>query len=199
MKTKEELSGWNLIIYQLLESKFFTRQFSLSDVYKYEKEFKKVYPSNFHIKDKIRQTLQNLRNYDLLTFLDKGVYHLNIEQSKKEYKIAEHNPEYVYLLSNESMPNWVKIGRTIDLNERIKTLYNTAVPLPFKLEDAVEVNSFNDSRLLEKSIHNIIDTINPALRKDTEANRREFFKMSVDEAKKVFSLVRLINRVEINH
>ena len=62
MIDKEMLTGWNLIIYQLIESKFANKEFTLNDIYKYESEFKKVYPNNFHIKDKIRQTLQNLRD-----------------------------------------------------------------------------------------------------------------------------------------
>ena len=198
MKTKIDLSGWNLIIYQLIASKFANSEFCLKDIYEYESEFKKVYPDNFHIKDKIRQTLQNLRDCDVLSFVERGSYQLKSKNVYKKLILKEDiASECVYLLSNESITNWVKIGRTKNLGKRVKDLYNTSVPLPFKLEDSIGVNSSNDSRVLEKSIHSIIDTINPDLRKNTEANRREFFKISVVEARKVFELVRLINTVEI--
>ena len=197
MSVKDNLKGWNLIIFQLIESKFESREFTLEDIYKYEDDFKKVYPNNFHIKDKIRQILQKLRKKELLTFVNnQGVYQLKTSV-KKVYELKETFNEYVYLLSNESIPDWVKIGRTINIDKRVKELYNTSVPLPFKLEDSVEVSSLNDSRILERSIHSIIDTINPSLRKDTEASKREFFKMTVGEAKRVFELVRLINNVAI--
>lgn len=199
MDVIEKLSGWNFIIYQLIENKFSNTQFSLTDIYNYESEFKKVYPANYHIKEKIRQTLQHLRDFKILTFVDKGVYRLELKNSKIENVLKDAAHGYVYLLSNESIPYWVKIGRTMNLEQRVSELYNTSVPLPFRLEDSVEVGSQDNARLLEKSIHSIIDTINPVLRKETEASRREFFKMTVEEAKKVFSLVRLINKVEITN
>ena len=34
--------------------------------------------------------------------------------------------ETVYLLSNESIPGWVKIGRTNSIERRLKELYNTS-------------------------------------------------------------------------
>lgn len=200
MKSKRNLTGWNLIIYQLIKSKFYNNKFKLEDIYRYEEEFKKVYPENFHIKDKIRQTLQNLRNYGFLNFLGDGEYQLTTDDYILDNSLHKStNYERVYLLSNESMPEWIKIGRTGNLDERIKSLYNTSVPLPFKLEDSIEVNTLNDSQTLEKSIHSIIDTINPSLRQNTEAKKREFFKMIVEEAKKVFVLVRVINTVEIKN
>ena len=42
----------------------------------------------------------------------------------------------VYVLSNEAMPNLVKIGIASDINERMKQLYSTGVPLPFTCEYA---------------------------------------------------------------
>lgn len=59
------------------------------------------------------------------------------------------------------------------------------------------MKSKKSSEELEKSIHSIIDTINPELRKNTEAYKREFFKLSVNQGKKIFKLVAEINHVEI--
>lgn len=37
----------------------------------------------------------------------------------------------VYILTNEAMPDYVKVGITDNLEQRIKDLYKTSVPLPF--------------------------------------------------------------------
>jgi len=46
----------------------------------------------------------------------------------------------VYVLSNPAFDNYVKVGRTIDLEQRLKQLDNTSVPLPFRCVFAVEVD-----------------------------------------------------------
>lgn len=184
----KELKGWNHIVYTIIKKYFNKDKFTLKELYKFEPHFKEVYPKNYHIKDKVRQTLQYLRDKGLLNFVAKGVYELILLEEPR-LVIKEAEPQVVYLLSNESMPGWIKIGRTESINRRLKELYNTSVPLPFKLEDKIETNSLEESQQLEKSIHSIIDTINPELRKNTEARRREFFMMSADQGKKVFNLV----------
>lgn len=196
-----ELKGWNYIVYELIKKQFNNRVFSLSDIYKYVPEFKKVYPENNHIEEKIRQILQKLRDKGLVRFIgNKGKYELiNKESQKIETKIEKkkETDEVVYLLSNDSIPGWVKIGRTSSIDSRLKDLYNTSVPLPFKLEDVIKTNTHEDSKKLEKSIHMILDTINPDLRKNTEAKKREFFRLSIEKAKEVFNLVRVINNVSL--
>jgi hypothetical protein len=44
--------------------------FSLSDIYDYNDYFRKLYPNNSHIEDKIRQTLQYLRDDGILDFIE---------------------------------------------------------------------------------------------------------------------------------
>ena len=53
------------------------KEFELCDVYRYEKELSSMHPSNFHIRDKIRQQLQVLRDKNLLVFLGNGKYKLS--------------------------------------------------------------------------------------------------------------------------
>lgn len=182
------LKGWNFIVFTLIKNNFKFNIFTLTDLYKYEQYFSVVYPSNYHIKDKLRQTLQNLRNKGLLEFQSLGTYQL-IQSEVREVIVDDMHQELVYLLSNESIPGWVKIGRTNAINRRLKELYNTSVPLPFRIEDKIETQTLEESRILEKSIHSIIDTLNPNLRKHTEAYKREFFRMSTDEGKSIFRLV----------
>lgn len=82
---------------------------------------------------------------------------------------------YIYVLSNESMPELVKIGRTNrTVEQRIRELQSTGVPTPFK----VEFSAYTDnSALSEATIHRALE----AQGVRTSANR-EFFKMSVVEA-----------------
>lgn len=184
----KKLKGWNFIVYILIKNNFKSEFFSLSDLYKYEPYFSLVYPSNYHIKAKLRQTLQNLRDKGLLQFKEYGNYQLIYDDVLIPIN-EENHQELVYLLSNESIPGWVKIGRTNSVDRRLKELYNTSVPLPFKVEETIPTNTLEESRVLEKSIHSIIDTLNPNLRKHTEAYKREFFMMSTDEGKSIFKLV----------
>lgn len=49
-------------------------------------------------------------------------------ENKKDNKI-----EYVYVLTNPAMPEYVKVGRTNNIERRIKDLSkDTSVPLPFE-------------------------------------------------------------------
>lgn len=49
--------------------------------------------------------------------------------------------EIIYILINEAMPGYVKIGKTQDLERRLKDLYSTPVPLPFEVHYACEVEN----------------------------------------------------------
>jgi type II restriction enzyme len=49
--------------------------FTLDDVYSFEPHFAGLYPRNDHVKDKLRQTLQHLRDHHLVEFVDdRGTY-----------------------------------------------------------------------------------------------------------------------------
>jgi hypothetical protein len=87
-------------------------------------------------KEKLRQTLQNLRDKSLLSFQSRGTYQL-LTDLKFVSNRKTNQQEIVYLLSNDSIPGWVKIGRTNAIDRRLKELYNTSVPLPFKLEESI--------------------------------------------------------------
>ena len=52
------------------------KEFILADVYKFESELRKIHPENKHIKDKIRQQLQVLRDKGYLEFTNRGNYRL---------------------------------------------------------------------------------------------------------------------------
>ena len=78
--------------------------------------------------------------------------------------------EIIYILTNEAMPGYVKIGRTNnDLEKRIKELSSsTSIPLPFTVFYACTVK---DSQFVEHQLHDAFDDsrINP---------KREFFAIA---------------------
>jgi hypothetical protein len=186
--------GWKKLIYETIKANFANRMFSLQDLYAFERNFYQVYASNFHVKEKIRQVLQQLRDEGYIKFLDnQGTYVLN-QTMKVELIVEEQEDHLVYLLSNQSIPDWVKIGRTNNIERRLKELYNTSIPTPFKLEESILTQSKEKAIIVESTIHTLIDTLNSSLRKDTESYRREFFKLSPEKGIEVFHLAsRLIN------
>jgi type II restriction enzyme len=50
--------------------------FTLIDIYAFDTQLAKLHPINKHIRPKIRQQLQVLRDYDTIEFLGKGVYRI---------------------------------------------------------------------------------------------------------------------------
>ena len=65
----ETLSGWMKEVYHVI-NKLPDDDFSLSSMYDYTGHFSNLYPENQHIHEKIRQTLQYLRDMGLVEFLD---------------------------------------------------------------------------------------------------------------------------------
>lgn len=65
--------GWLLDIMVCIE-KIGHKNFSLNEMYAFESELSKKHPENRHIKDKIRQQLQFLRDKGYLNFIERGVY-----------------------------------------------------------------------------------------------------------------------------
>lgn len=67
--------GWMLDIMRCIEN-LGKREFTLDDVYAFEQELSVLHPDNKHIKDKIRQQLQLLRDKGYLDFISRGFYRL---------------------------------------------------------------------------------------------------------------------------
>ena len=74
-KLKAETRGWTLEVLNVVRS-INKSEFLLSDVYARADELSKLHPNNAHVRDKIRQQLQVLRDLGLLTFLGGGFYRL---------------------------------------------------------------------------------------------------------------------------
>jgi hypothetical protein len=90
--------------------------------------------------------------------------------------------EIVYLLTNPVMPDLVKIGRTTNLEERLRSLStHSGVPVPFEVFYACEVS---DSAKVERQIHEGFGDhrINP---------KREFFRINPERILAILKLVEL--------
>ena len=77
LREEKEVSakGWLLDVMRCVE-KVGKREFTLDDIYAFEKELSALHPENKHIKDKIRQQLQILRDKEYLDFVSRGNYRL---------------------------------------------------------------------------------------------------------------------------
>lgn len=73
---KAELKGWILDIMKCID-KLGKNEFTLDEMYSFEKLLSQKYADNKHIKDKIRQQLQFLRDKGYLEFKGSGKYKLS--------------------------------------------------------------------------------------------------------------------------
>ena len=67
--------GWLIEVMKCVEN-IGKHEFQLDDVYAFETALSKLYPENRHIKQKIRQQLQVLRDRGYLDFVSRGYYRL---------------------------------------------------------------------------------------------------------------------------
>ena len=70
-----ETRGWLIEVMKCVEMIGKT-EFTLDDVYAFEKQLSILYPSNRHVKQKIRQQLQVLRDHGYLEFVSRGYYRI---------------------------------------------------------------------------------------------------------------------------
>jgi type II restriction enzyme len=72
---RAEQRGWTLDVLNVIRSLGLT-EFSLAAVYEARDQLQQLHPGNKHIREKIRQQLQVLRDVGLLDFLRRGQYRL---------------------------------------------------------------------------------------------------------------------------
>ena len=88
----------------------------------------------------------------------------------------------VYILTNESMHDTIKVGITDNLERRARELDNTSTPLPFECYYAVEVEN---ASAIEKKIHEGLDD------KRVRQNR-EFFNATPEQAKAILEIAEVM-------
>ncbi len=72
---EQSAKGWLLDVMRFVEE-IGKREFSLSDIYSFEDNLSLLHPGNKHIRDKIRQQLQVLRDKGYLEFVSRGNYRI---------------------------------------------------------------------------------------------------------------------------
>ncbi len=97
------------------------------------------------------------------------------------------NKGVIYILTNPSFPEYVKIGYADDIQKRLQQLNRSeCTPFAFRVYATYEVNT----RLTDMKLHSIIDKLNPSLRAidnvDGKKRVREFYAMSAEDAYSLF-------------
>jgi T5orf172 domain len=97
--------------------------------------------------------------------------------------MTSKSSQIIYVLTNPAMPGLVKIGKTtqLEVDERMKQLYSTGVPVPFDCAFACQVK---DAHEVEKALHFAFGNtrVNP---------NREFFKIEADRVISVLKLLKV--------
>ncbi len=97
--------------------------------------------------------------------------------------------EIIYILTNPVIPDLVKIGRTTNLEERVRSLSShSGIPVPFEVYYACVVS---DSIKTEKHLHDGFGDhrVNP---------KREFFRINPERVLSILKLVEIENATPVS-
>lgn len=103
----------------------------------------------------------------------------------------------IYILTNPSFPDYVKIGYAKDIEKRLKQLnHSETIPFAFRVYAIYEVNGV----LTDKTLHQLIDSLNPDLRSietfDGKQRKKEFYAMQAEEAYNILHCIAKISGTE---
>ena len=103
----------------------------------------------------------------------------------------------IYILTNPSFPDYVKIWYATDIEKRLKQLnHSETIPYAFRVFAIYET----DRELTDKEVHKIIDWLNPDLRAieefDWRKRTKEFYAMSAEDAYNIFQSIAKISWTE---
>lgn len=102
----------------------------------------------------------------------------------------EETAGYIYILTNQSFPEYVKIGYADDVDERLAQLNRSeCIPFAFRLYATYEV----PNRLADKKLHSLLDMFDANLRAVDELNGKkrvkEFYAMQPNKAYHALELI----------
>lgn len=103
----------------------------------------------------------------------------------------------IYILTNPSFPDYVKIGYAQDLEKKMSQLNRSeTIPFAFRAYAVYEV----DSNLTDLVLHDLIDRLNPDLRSienfDGKERKREFYAMKAEAAYGLLECIAKISGTE---
>lgn len=104
--------------------------------------------------------------------------------------MTDNGSGVIYILTNPSFPDYVKIGYARNLNDRLQQLNRTeCTPFAFRAYATYEV----PVNLSDKKLHSLIDKLNPDLRSIDNCNGRtrvrEFYAMSPQDAYSILEAI----------
>ena len=104
------------------------------------------------------------------------------------------NKGVIYILTNPSFPDYVKIGYATDIEKRLKQLNRSeTIPFAFRVYAVYDV----EQELTDKELHKLIDNLNPDLRTietfDGKERVKEFYAMSAEDAYQLLECIAKIN------
>lgn len=107
------------------------------------------------------------------------------------------NTGVIYILTNPSFPDYVKIGYAKDLEKRMSQLNRSeTIPFAFRAYAIYEV----ESNLTDLVLHDLIDKLNPDLRSienfDGKERKREFYAMTPEDAYALLECIAKISGTE---
>lgn len=100
----------------------------------------------------------------------------------------------IYILTNPSFKEYVKIGYAHDIEKRLRQLNRSeTIPFAFRVYAIYEVKS----ELTDMELHKLIDNLNPDLRTietfDGKKRVKEFYAMSADDAYSILESIAKIS------
>lgn len=119
--------------------------------------------------------------------------------TKEQEATMKEKSGYIYIFTNPSFPDYVKIGFATDVEKRLQQLNSSsAVPFAFRIYATYAVMS----KLTDKSLHKLIDDLNPDLHTIEEykgkTRVREFFAMTPEAAYDLLEAIAKISGTEAN-
>ena len=103
----------------------------------------------------------------------------------------------IYILTNPSFPEYVKIGYATNIEDRLKQLNRSeTIPYAFRVYATYETSK----ALTDKKVHELIDSLNPDLRAietfDGKPRVKEFYSMTKEDAYKILECIAIISGTE---
>ena len=100
----------------------------------------------------------------------------------------------IYILTNPSFPDYVKIGYASNLEKRLKSLNKSeTIPFAFRVYAVYEV----EQALTDLELHKLIDKLNPDLRSietfDGKKRVKEFYAMTKEDAYDILECIAKIS------
>ncbi len=102
----------------------------------------------------------------------------------------------IYILTNPSFPEYIKIGYAQDLQKRLRQLNRSgSIPFKFSAYAMYEI----EGELTDQELRDLIDTLNPNLEAaDGKERQKEFYAMSAESAYKLLECVAKISGTSKN-